>query len=353
MYIGDIPTPALILDKTAFEENLKAMEQLLKGSSLGLRPHYKSHKCAQIAKIQLAHGAVGMTCAKLSEAEDLADSGVENILIANQIVQPEKLLRLAILAGKCRLTVCVDHKANVDAVSAAAEAAGTTVHCLVEFEIGMERCGVTEKEQVLELAQYIMRKKNLSFEGIQAYAGHISHMESYEKRQELTTANSKKVAALVEYLKENGVPVNTVSGGSTGTAGIKAEQGLYTELQAGSYIFMDAAYEKLHTPFKNSLFLLTTVVSVKEGLAVVDSGVKTCGVDQGMPRFMEVEAKEVVASEEHFQLHKPSKKLKVGQLLRIVPAHCCSTVNLHDRIYLVEGDKVIDRLWITGRGFGK
>lgn len=353
MYIKDIPTPALILDKTAFEENLKAMEQLLEGSSLRLRPHYKSHKCAQIAKMQLAHGAVGMTCAKLSEAEDLADSGVENILIANQIVQPEKLMKLAILAGKCRLTVCVDDRQNADALSQAAQAAGTTVHCLVEFEIGMERCGLTEPEQVLELAQYIMNKKGLAFEGIQAYAGHISHMESKAQRESVTTANSKKVAALVDYLKEKGVPVSTISGGSTGTAEIKAAQGLYTELQAGSYIFMDAAYEKLNTPFKNSLFLLTTVVSAREELAVVDSGVKTCGVDQGMPRFLGLDTREVVASEEHFQLHKPSEKLEVGQLLRIVPAHCCSTVNLHDRIYLVEGDKVIDRLWITGRKFGK
>ena len=353
MYIKDIPTPALILDKTAFEENLKAMEDLLKGSSLGLRPHYKSHKCAQIAKKQMEQCAVGMTCAKLSEAEDLVDSGIENILIANQIVQPEKLLRLAVLAGKCRLTVCVDYKDNIDGLAKAAQAAGTTIHCLVEFEIGMERCGVTEPGQVLELAQYIMNQKGLSFEGIQAYAGHISHMESQAQRESLTAANCKKVAGLVSYLNENGVPVNTVSGGSTGTAQIKARQNLYTELQAGSYIFMDAAYDKLATPFKNALFLLTTVVSAKEGLAVVDSGVKTCGVDQGMPRFVGVETGQIVASEEHFQLHQPSRALKIGELLRMIPAHCCSTVNLHDRIYLVENDKVIDRLWITGRGYGE
>ena len=144
-----------------------------------------------------------------------------------------------------------------------------------------------------------------------------------------------------------------MSGGSTGTAQIKAEAGVYTELQAGSYLFMDATYRNLGLPFQNSLLLLTTVVSQRDGLTVVDAGVKTCGVDQGMPQPLEGSVEQIVASEEHFQLHGWNVETRVGDRVKLIPAHCCSTVNLHDKIYLVDGDKVIDRILVTARGVGR
>ncbi len=353
MKISDIETPALILEKSVFENNIAEMKKILDGSKLSLRPHYKSHKCSQIARIQIENGAVGMTCAKLSEAYDLVDSGIEDVLIANQIVGDEKISRLASLAKKCRLTVCVDNEENVADISRAAESVGALVRCLVEYEIGMERCGVTDSESVLKLAKYIDSCPNLKFEGIQAYAGHISHMEDSEERMRATAENYEKIRSLVAYLSDNGVTVNTISGGSTGTGSIKASSGLYTELQAGSYIFMDATYRNLDLPFKNSLFLLTSVVSCREGLVVLDSGVKTCGVDQGNPVPMGFEAERIVASEEHFQIHNPTVNFEIGQKVRLIPAHCCSTVNLHDKIYLVDGDKVVNRILVTARGIGK
>ena len=316
-------------------------------------PHYKSHKCAALARWQVNNGAIGMTCAKLSEAEDLCDAGIEDILIANQVVDPAKIRKLADLANNCRLTVCVDDVQNVDALSAAAKNSGAVIYCLVEYDIGMERCGVTEKEAVLTLAKHITSCDNLVFEGLQAYAGHISHVEDQQIRKEMTAANYEKLRALLAYLQENGVAVNTVSGGSTGTAQIKAMEGLYTELQAGSYLFMDATYRNLNLPFKNSLFLLTTVVSRRAGLTVVDSGVKTCGTDQGMPALEQGTVEQIVASEEHFQLHNCTEALQVGQKIRMIPAHCCSTVNLHDKIYLVDGEQVVDRLLVTARGIGR
>ena len=353
MRISGLPTPALILDVNVLRENNKAMQTLLSGSTLNLRPHYKSHKCATIAKWQIQNGAIGMTCAKLSEAEDLCDAGVENILIANQIVDSAKIRRMADLAQNCKLTVCVDCVENIDAISMAAKNSNSIIYCLVEYDIGMERCGVTTKEEVLQLAKHISSCKNLVFEGIQAYAGHISHMEDLQKRRQMTSENYQKLEVLLTYLKEQGISANTVSGGSTGTAEIKATEGIYTELQAGSYLFMDATYSTLSLPFRNSLFLLTTVVSQREGLTVVDAGVKTCGIDQGMPVPCEGAVEEIVASEEHFQLHGYTEKKKVGDKMLFIPAHCCSTVNLHDKIYLVDGEKVIDRLLITGRGIGR
>lgn len=353
MKISGIPTPALILDVNKFKANADKMAELLEGTQLRLRPHYKSHKCAAIAKWQVSNGAIGMTCAKLSEAEDLCDAGIEDILIANQVVAPDKVLRLAALAKHCRLTVCVDNKDNIDAISRAAVACGTTVHCLVEYDIGMERCGVTTKEEVFDLAMQLLWAPNLSFDGIQAYAGHLSHMEDLAQRKARTAENYEKLHQLLIFLKDKGIAVKTVSGGSTGTAEIKAAEGLYTELQAGSYLFMDSTYRLLNLPFENSLYLLTTVVSQRDDLTVVDAGVKTCGIDQGMPALVEGTVREIVASEEHFQLHGYSETRKLGDNLLLIPGHCCSTINLHDKIYVVDGDKVIDRIPVTARTVGK
>lgn len=353
MKLSGLSTPALVVDVNILKANAEAMKNILEGRDLKLRPHYKSHKCAALARWQLENGAMGMTCAKLSEAQDLCDMGVEDILIANQVVDPAKIRALADLANNCRLTVCVDTAENVAALSAAAKAAGSVIHCLVEFEIGMARCGVTEEEAVLALARQIENSENLVFDGIQAYAGHISHVEDPALRQEMTAANYEKLRKLLTFLQENGVAVTTVSGGSTGTSQIKAAEGLYTELQAGSYLFMDAVYRNLGLPFENALFLLTTVVSRREGLTVVDAGVKTCGVDQGMPVPSAGAVKEIVASEEHFQLHGYTENPAVGEKIFLIPGHCCSTVNLHDKIYLVDGDTVVGRMAVTARGIGR
>lgn len=353
MKISGISTPSLILDVNILKSNANKMTALLKNTNLKLRPHYKSHKCASIAKWQIENGAIGMTCAKLSEAEDLCDAGIEDILIANQIVDPAKIRRMADLAKNCHLTICVDDTENINAISKAAQNCGSTIYCLVEYDIGMQRCGVITNQEVLTLAKQIKACDNLVFEGIQAYAGHISHMENFEERKQCTNANYTKLKELLAFLNQNGIQVNTVSGGSTGTAEIKAAEGLYTELQAGSYLFMDSTYNTLNLPFENSLFLLTAVVSKRNGLTVVDAGVKTCGIDQGMPALSCGTAKEIVASEEHFQLHEYDQKVSIGEKIRLFPGHCCSTINLHDKIYLVDGDKVVDRILVTARKTGK
>ena len=350
MRTHNISTPALIVDENVFNGNVNEMNKLLENSTLKLRPHYKSHKCATIAHQQIKNGAVGITCAKLSEAADLADSGIENILIANQITDKEKISRLAYLANACHLTVCVDNKENIKDIERAAALADSTVHCLIEYEIGMQRCGVSEKEAVAELAEFIAECPHLTFDGIQAYAGHISHMVSLEERETETLKNTERIKELLDYLSSKGISVKILSGGSTGTSVVKARQGLYNELQAGSYLFMDATYGDLALPFKQSLFILTTVISVSEKIAVVDAGVKSCGVDQGMPVPFGFSVSCVVASEEHFQLHEPSKSLRVGDKVLLAPAHCCSTVNLHDKLYFVNGDKVTERCPITARG---
>ncbi|MBQ2058227.1 MAG: DSD1 family PLP-dependent enzyme [Firmicutes bacterium] len=355
MKLTQLETPALVADEKTLIANMDAMSSLLEGTSLKLRPHYKSNKCARIAAMQMDRGAVGITCAKLSEAEDLCDSGIEDILIANQIADPSKMLKAALLAGKCRLTVCVDSASNARLLSKAASAAGTTIHCYVEYDIGMRRCGVSTEEEFLELAKLTDSLPGLDFSGIQAYAGHVSHMAGSAERERETRANEAKLLSLNARLGEAGLSVGAISGGSTGTAVLKASGGVYTELQAGSYIFLDSTYGELESlPFNNSLYVLATVISVRPGLAILDAGVKAIGMDQELPVILGMDGERVngriAVNEEHLKLFEPSRELSEGETVMIIPGHCCSTVNLYDRIYLFDGGRVSGRLEVSARG---
>lgn len=354
MRVKDLETPVLIFDRDKLDANAKAANDMLRGTNARLRPHYKSHKCAALAHEQLRAGAVGMTCAKLSEAEDLIYSGVEDILIANQVVEPSKVARIASLAGKCRLTVCVDCAENAQALSRAAVNSGSTVYCLVEYELGMRRCGVTTKEEYLALARLIMSLPGLEYAGIQAYAGYAAHLTDASERVRVTNANLDRVRELIRYLGDNGVTVTAVSGASTGTSAIVAPSGVYTELQAGSYLFMDATYNRLGLPFVNSLYVLSTVISTRPGITVLDVGAKGLAADQNPPELLTLDGVRVTGemsmNEEHLKLYNASLSLAVGDKVLIVPGHCCTTVNLYDQLYVMKDGRVIDRLPITARG---
>ena len=357
MKVFDLPTPALIADADVIDGNMAAMAEILRGKPIRLRPHYKSHKCAALAHRQIAAGAIGMTCAKLSEAEDLVFSGVDDVLIANQVVEPAKIARLAQLAGLCRLTVCVDDAENAKALSRAAVNAGVALHCLVEYDIGMNRCGLRTPEAYLDVASVVAGLPNLRYDGIQAYAGYASHMVSTEARAAATRENERRVAALAARLRSHGIAVPTVSGGSTGTSAIKAVGGVYTELQAGSYLFMDSTYDQLDVPFRQSLFVLATVVSRHDDAVILDVGVKGLGADQNDPVVLDRRGRRVpgrcVLNEEHLKLYDSGWDAAVGEKALIIPGHCCSTVNLYDRIYFFRGDSIAERMDVTARGMSQ
>lgn len=350
MKLHHLDTPALILDKGAFDRNRRAMQALLENTTMKFRPHYKSHKCPAIARLQIADGAKGITCAKLSEAEDLAACGVTDILIANQIVQPEKLSRVATLAGRCRLTLCVDSADNVLALEQALSAQEQILYCLVEYDIGMSRCGVESHAEVIELARLIDRQPHLRFEGIQAYAGQMSHEMDFSVRKAATLSIEQDLAALKSELEDAGLTVKEISGGSTGMVELKPGDSVYTEMQCGSYLFMDRAYRDMNLRFENALFLLTTVISTKPDRIVTDGGTKSLGMDQGTPVFVGYESYPPHMSEEHGQITVPGHTCKVNDKIRYIPGHCCTTINSHDRIYVVDGDDVVDVLTITSRG---
>lgn len=350
MNIHEIETPALILDQRTLEKNFQEMSRLLEQSPMTLYPHYKSNKCPQIAQLQMRHGAGGITCAKLSEAEDLAAAGIPTIVIANQVVQAEKLPRLAALAGKCDLTVCVDDAENIRALEQAMSTASGHLRVLVEYEVGMRRCGVETPEAFLSLARLIDAQPHLIFEGIQAYAGQLSHESDGPRRKKELLCIEERIRQLKAFVEQSGLPVRSVCGGSTGTAADKPADTAYTQLQAGSYLFMDATYETLNLRFQQALYLLMTVISVKADRVMLDGGVKSLSMDQASPVFPALPDAEIIFSEEHTTLLARDTGLKPGDKVRCIPGHCCTTMNIHDRIYLVDGDDVVDVWPITSRG---
>lgn len=350
MKLSQLETPALYLDLDAFDRNQKKMVDRLKECNLDMFPHYKSTKCTTIAHMQIAAGAKGISCAKTDEAWDLAHSGVENILIANQVTALEKISRVANLAGCCNLTVCVDDEKNIEELSAAASLHGTIINCLVECNIGANRCGVNSKEEALNLAKKIIESPGLKFDGIQAYAGQISHQVDYSIREKVSAEVEDYLKNVIAYLKENQIPVNRVSGVSTGSVQFRNADTVYTEVQVGSYAFMDASYGKLGLEYENSLFVLSTVMKVNKDFVILDTGRKSVSVDQAMPQIPDCNCEEIKVSEEHTKLPASALKAKAGDKISIIPGHCCTTMNLHEYIYFVRGDKVVDRVEITSRG---
>lgn len=359
MALADVDTPALLLDLDAFERNLDRLEASLAGKTIKVRPHAKSHKCPEIALRQIARGAVGVCCQKVSEAEAMVDGGVPDVLVANEVVGAPKLTRLAALAKRARIAVCADDAANVAALNEAARAAGVKLDVLVEVNVGANRCGVEPGEPAVKLAHSIARSGSLRFAGLQAYQGAAQHLRRVEERRAAIEAACAAVRRTTELLAKAGLACEKVTGAGTGSYVFEAVSGVYQELQVGSYIFMDADYarndwtESGIPRFEHSLFVWSTVMSrPAPGRAVVDAGLKASSVDSGLPRVWEVEGAEYVkASDEHGVLQLDGKaRLAVGDKLKLVPGHCDPTVNLYDHYVCVRGGRV-EALWpITARG---
>ena len=307
MPLAEVDTPALILDLDAFEHNLKLLNDSLAGRSIKVRPHAKSHKCPEIGKRQMALGAVGVCCQKVSEAEAMVDGGVGDVLIANEVVGAVKLKRLAALAKRAKIAVCADNAENVTALDAAAREAGVRLDVLVEVNVGANRCGVEPGEPAFKLAQQIHQSQHLRFAGLQAYQGSAQHMRKTEDRRAAIEAACDKVKRTTALLEKAGIPCERVTGAGTGSYMFEATSAVYHELQAGSYIFMDADYAKNDWTesgiprFEHSLFIWTTVMSTPTAdRAICDAGLKASSVDSGMPRVFDTPGVEYTkASDEH------------------------------------------------------
>jgi len=349
--MGQIDTPALLIDLDAVERNINVMISFLSGKKLKLRPHFKSVKVPEIALMQLEAGAKGITCAKLSEAEVLADAGVTDILLANQIVTPLKLERLANLAGRVpRMAVAVDTVNNVQELNDACAQADTSMHVFVELDVGLGRCGVRTYEEGLVVSKAVVDAPNLVFEGIQAYEGHLVLKPDIAVRKNGVEQLLSYVEGFKNHLENHGVPVNEVSGSGTGTHMLTGIGDIYTELQAGSYIYMDTRYAGLGLPFEFAQYILSTVISKQPGVAILDVGLKSISTDNGAPLVVGFERCNIKLSEEHCKLDDPEGRLKVNDTAVFIPSHCCTTINLYDVAYGIRGGSVERIFEIKGRG---
>ena len=358
----DVDTPALLVDLDAFERNLARMADVARRAGVRLRPHAKTHKCPDIALRQIALGAVGVCCQKVSEAEAMVAGGVRDVLVSNEIVGARKIERLVAMARTARVGVCVDDEDNARNISAAAVKAGVTIDVLVEINVGGNRCGVESGEPAAGLARVIAGLPGLHFLGLQAYHGSAQHIRTLEARRAAIASATEKAARTRDFIVRTGGTCERITGAGTGTHALEAATGVYDELQAGSYIFLDADYArnldgdgKPIANYEHSLFLYATVMSrTAPSRAVVDAGLKAVAVDSGLPTVVGVPGAEYVsASDEHGKLSVPDDcRLRPGDKVRLIPGHCDPTCNLHDWFVGYRGDRV-ECLWpITGRGPG-
>jgi D-serine deaminase-like pyridoxal phosphate-dependent protein len=361
MALADVDTPALLVDLDAFESNLELMSTAAEEAGVRLRPHAKTHKCAVIAQLQIAGGAVGVCCQKVSEAETLVDHGIRDILISNEVVGSRKLDRLAVLATRARLAVCVDDLKVIDALAEAARRVGAMIEVLVEVDVGGDRCGVDPGTPALALAGRVASWDNLRFRGLQAYQGRAQHIRDYAERKAAIDRVAAAVHRTREVLARRGLTCEIVSGGGTGTYPFEIATGACNELQVGSYIFMDANYRlncneggMVEGRFRQSLHVYTQVMSMPgRGYAIVDAGLKAIALDSGMPL---VEGMPDVSycrpSDEHGMLDIRARpdEFRLGAKLNLIPGHCDPTVNMYDWYVAVRRERV-EALWpIVARG---
>jgi len=359
--LDEIDTPALIVDLDAFEHNLRHMAAFADAAGVRLRPHAKTHKCPAIALKQIAAGAVGQCCQKVGEAEALVRGGVRDVLVSNQVVGTHKLRRLASLAKDATIALCFDSPGQVDAASRAATELGVTLGGLVEIDVGMERCGVPPGEVARDLALRIAAAPGLEFRGLQAYHGTAQHLPTFEARERAIAEAAASVRTTVRALDAAGLACGVVSGAGTGTFRLESTSGVWNELQAGSYLFMDTDYARigdrtggLYTEFRHSLFVLATVMSTPTpDRAIHDAGLKSYSGEKGLPWVHGLEdVEQVGVSDEHgkLRLGPKARPLRIGDPIRLIPGHCDPTINLHDWYVAVRGGRV-EALWpIAARG---
>jgi D-serine deaminase-like pyridoxal phosphate-dependent protein len=362
MTLAQVATPALLVDRDAMDANIAALADYLSRAAPGirLRPHGKTQKSPDVARRQVAAGAIGVCCQTVAEAEAMAASGIADVLLSNQIADAAKAARVAALAGTCRMSVCVDDAAQVLLLSAAATAAGTILHVLVEVDVGGGRCGVGTPAAALSLATIIATSPGLTFDGLQAYHGRAQHLRSPEERREAIATASVMAAETAALIRRSGLSCDTITGAGTGTFEQEAASAVYTELQCGSYVFMDADYGlNLRDPadgrpfFRQSLTILTTVISVPFPERVVcDAGLKAMSLDSGPPSLARhPDLTFGGCSDEHTKMEAVAGAVfRPGDQLQLIPGHCDPTVAMHDWI-VVHAEGIVTDLWPVARAW--
>ena len=357
-----LPTPALVLDRAALERNIARMADFAAARGVALRPHAKTHKSGAIGRLQMEAGAVGLCCAKLGEAEALAADGLANLHLTSPVVAPGAIARLVALnARSAGLSVVVDHPANVRQLDSANAPTSRPLAVLIDVDPGNHRTGVASPEAAVALAAEIAAGGTLTLAGVQFYCGSQQHIQSFAERRAAIADQTRYLGKVLAALAAAGHEVPVVTGGGTGSFLIDAELGVLTELQVGSYIFLDREYGDCelsvgHAPvFEPALFVEATVISANAtGLVTVDAGLKALSTDAGPPVVIggaPSDSRYVFMGDEHGAIVSDSGVLPgLGGRVTLLPGHCDPTVNLHDCYHVLDGDRVAEIWPVTARG---
>ncbi len=359
--VAAVDTPALVIDLDAMERNLAAMAGFAKAHGMRLRPHAKMHKSAAIARLQMAAGAVGVCVQKTSEALALAEAGIHDIFISNEVIALGKLAQVAALAGRIRLAIAVDSALGVERLAQALHGAGTMLDVFVEVDVGQGRCGVAPGAAGVLARQVV--SNGLRLAGLQAYHGQAQHLRTSDERAAAIAHAVGTARAAQAAITSAGIACPLVTGAGTGTFVFEAASRVYGELQAGSYVFMDADYAANQpTPgaprFEHALFVKSQVMSRGAAHAVVDAGHKAHAIDSGLPRVWQRDLEFANGGDEHGILRVAARGAdalpELGATVWLVPGHCDPTVNLHDRYVGIRGGLehgVVESVWaIDARG---
>ncbi len=346
----DLPTPALVIDRAALERNIARMAGFATARGIALRPHAKTHKSGEIARRQIAAGAVGICCAKLGEAEALAADGVADIHLTSPVVTVGAIARLVALNDRIALSVVADHPDNVRALAAAADAPLTV---FIDVDPGVHRTGVTSLQAAVELARAITAGGQLRLGGVQFYCGSHQHIPSHADRRAAIAERTDYLRTVLAALGDADFEIPVVTGAGTGTFAIDADLGVLTELQVGSYVFLDREYRdcELDGTFEPALFVDATVVSANTpGMVTIDAGLKAFATDAGLPVVLAgAEGRYAFMGDEQGAIIGAALPGLAGRIV-LMPPHCDPTVNLYDHYHVIDGESVIDIWPVTARG---
>lgn len=360
-FAGELSTPALLLELDALEANLRRMAEAAAVAGRRVRPHVKAHKSVEIARRQLAAGAIGLCCATVREAEAMAAAGLDGLLVTSPVVAPGMVARLAAVRERVAdLAVVADSAAGVDALAALASDA-RPIGVLVEIDMGQLRTGLIDPEEAVRLARRIGERHSLRYLGVQAYYGHLQHVPALAERREKLRERWAQLAIFLDALQAAGLPAAIVSGGGTGTHHLDLTEGPFTEIQPGSYVFMDKQYNGVELgpaepPFRTALTIATRVIStVQPDRVIVDAGLKAMATEAGpavVASGAPAEAVYQFMGDEHGGLRcAPVDRPALGDLVTLVAPHCDPTVNLHDRYHVVRAGR-LEAIWpIDARGY--
>jgi D-serine deaminase-like pyridoxal phosphate-dependent protein len=350
----ELDTPALLVDLDTLDRNIARMVEFLRGTSCGLRPHFKAHRTPEITRRQLAAGGLGVTCAKLGEAEHLADLGMDRFLIANEVVGEIKWRRLAELARRVEVIVGVDHLDAARGIAQAARDAGSEVGVLVDVNVGLNRCGVAPGKTALELARRVAQEPGLRLRGVMGYEGQVVGLDDEAKR-EACRAAIEPLTETAQRVREDGLPCEIVSAGGTGTFTATARIPGVTEVQCGTYAVMDILFrERGRAEFEYAVTVLATVISHSTAArAVTDAGKKAIHASFGCSRPVALPGATLTAlHSEHgiLELEEEAQDVALGAKIEFIPYYVEGTINLYEEMYVVQKERVVDVWEVSGRG---